>query len=378
MKKYSLEHRRGGGSRCAWCWEATATGIEAHVVVSTKKEPHLELHFHRECWEQYRNLSLVELHASGAPVLAWTPQRLEALRLHSGLSLDELAKQIGVGRDRVIAFLQGDIKALSKWALTKLRHVQGRYHFEGGSSKRVDWSDPRAVFCLRMEMGLSREEFAKRIRNEAPAIARWEKAGIPKRNMLAWSQLSRLAEKEGFDGGQIVEDRAWTTEFLKHSVEASGKSQSHWARVARASRTAFIGWLSGDATITRGAAWQLTRAAQLFKMSLPPVVQDVPEDEARPRRLWTVDEVLLLGTMPDNEIADRLKRTSLSVRLLRLGLRIPPVSPEDWDGNAVDHGLTKKEVERRWEEHRRSERKRVKAKAQRTKDVHEAGEDEQA
>src|SRR5215470_10404455 len=61
-----------------------------------------------------------------------------------------------------------------------------------------------------------------------------------------------------------------------------------------------------------------------------PIKKVVAEREARgiglvtgPRR-WTAREIRLLGTMPDNELARRLRRTSSDVRRQRGSLKIKP------------------------------------------------------
>jgi hypothetical protein len=46
---------------------------------------------------------------------------------------------------------------------------------------------------------------------------------------------------------------------------------------------------------------------------------------ANPRRAWTADEEVLLGTRPDAELARQLKRTVLGVATRRRTLQIPPI-----------------------------------------------------
>jgi hypothetical protein len=87
-------------------------------------------------------------------------------------------------------------------------------------------------------------------------------------------------------------------------------------------------WVAGMRPIDRDAAWKLTRAAWRFGVELPPVGMVgyrkgawskerpplAPEHEARrPERLkeskWTLDQLMVLGTMPDRVVAEHLGRT---------------------------------------------------------------------
>ena len=62
---------------------------------------------------------------------------------------------------------------------------------------------------------------------------------------------------------------------------------------------------------------------------------------ARPKfKRWSVKDVWLLGTMPDEELAARLKRTVGSVKGARFSYKIPIFHPQKrkWTRAEDDHG----------------------------------------
>jgi len=366
MPAYHLHYETCEG-RCAWCW-APLPRAEPHAVVTAARPPHLRLDLHAPCWDVYRAVSGVDLGPVGSS-RDWTPPKIEALRVAAGLTVRAFAKQIGISEPNYRRLLSGDEAVFGPGVRNRTRQLAAVTRYESRSP--IDWGDPRAAFCLRMHLKMTKGAFARAVGASDHSVPIWDREGVPGRSVRAWGRLTRLAAKNRFDAAQVVDDRLWTSERLAAAVGASGKSLGAWAAAAGFSYQALQQWAAGTRPIHREAAWGLTRAATEFGVEPPPpgrvgyrkgqwTAERKPlsaEDEAR--RLdalresrWTVEALRRLGTMPDREVAHRLGRNRNSVALMRRSLGIPAVDARYWDGAERPCPLSDAEVQRRWDEAR--------------------------
>lgn len=363
MSAYELSYQTAPG-RCAWCWEPLPAA-ETHTVVTAARPPHLELHFHHPCWDAYRSTSGVKLGPVGSSH-DWTAERIETLRIGAGMTLRAFAKELGVTESTYRRILAGDESAFGPGVSTRLRRFASVARFE--SKSPIDWSDPRALFCLRMHLRLRKGALARAIGTSDQQIAVWDRDGVPRRSVRTWGRLARLAAKQKFDASMVVDDRLWTPELLREAIERSSRSIYQWGAAAGWSYQAVQQWAAGTRPIHREAAWGLTRAAVEFGQPLPqegvvgyrkgawsrerrPLS---PEHEAKrlaalAESKWTLDLLRQLGTMPDRELAVRLGRTRNSVAIMRRTLGIASVDARYWDGSILPQQLADDEILSRWE-----------------------------
>src|SRR3954454_15858009 len=121
MTRYRIHHETRAGC-CHWCWEPLSDS-RSPTVVRAAAPPTLELRFHHRCWASYRGLSGIEGRELRALYREWSPQRVEALRLHAGLSLLNLARRRCTTVQRLTAYLAGQTQGLSSRATARLRNL---------------------------------------------------------------------------------------------------------------------------------------------------------------------------------------------------------------------------------------------------------------
>lgn len=361
MAKYHLSYEATDG-RCAWCWERLPAA-EPHAVVSASRPPHLVLHFHNPCWDAYRAVSGVDLGPVGSSD-GWTPERLETLRIGSGMSRRAFCGQLGITEGTYARILAGDAAAFGPGVRNRVRRFAAVARFD--SQSPIDWSDRRAVFCLRMHCGLKPSEFARLIGASVQQLPIWERGGVPVRSVRTWGRLAALARKRGFDASSVVDDRLWTTDHVKAAIKASGRSNRVWAVAAGCSQQAIQQWRAGSRPIHREAAWKLSRAAQDLGVELPPPglvgyrkgawsVKRTPSEEQESKRLealreakWDIETLRLLGTRPDRVLAAAIGKSRNSVATMRRALEIPVIDARTWDGQVQPQVLSDDELSRRW------------------------------
>lgn len=328
--------------RCAWCWKATSAS-EGHTVASAVRSPALEMHFHNQCWIRYRATSEVEFTSQGVS-RKWTPEKIEELRMHMGFNHHKFAKAIGVSTHRLLAILSGTEKSPTVGVLARIRKVAASARYEVRSDK-MDWTQPDAVFCLRMHLRIGKAEFAEALGVNRNNVSMWQRKGCPLTSVRSHARLSRLATKSGFEGASIVKDRVWTAAFLREAIEKSGRSQSVWAAASGISVQAISGYLRGR-PIHREACHRLSRAATELGASLPPEGEATNKGQSKqrrpatsvklgdpsPNRRWTLGRIRHLGTAPDHVIASELGVSSEAVRLMRRALGIPLIQARTWNG----------------------------------------------
>jgi hypothetical protein len=95
--------------RCSWCWE-TIDERTSHTVIKSAGRPFLELRFHHRCWLMYRGLNGIEGRELNALYREWNPQRVETLRMHAGLNMDQMAKKLGIQKGKLIDYFGGHVK----------------------------------------------------------------------------------------------------------------------------------------------------------------------------------------------------------------------------------------------------------------------------
>lgn len=332
MPVYDLRHERGEG-RCCWCWKALDTR-DSHTVVSPVRPPYFDgrpLRFHHRCWPTYQALAgLAE--SSSEP---WTPARVEELRIRGGWNSQTFAKLLHCNPERLRRVLASDTSALTPTLVKGLNHLAAHVRFE--QAGRVDWSDPRAFFCLCRHLRWSILEASRNLGSATSTIKNWLDEGVSRTRPLTWARLSRTAEQHGFDASMVVDDRCWTAEWLARAIESSGQPVSAWAAVAGVTEHSIRNWRTGRDAITRTSAWHLTVAAQRFGVTLPPVgrvpnarpPQSTAQREARTRprrrkRRWTPEMIAALGTAPDSAVAAQLGVGEAAVAKQRARLGVPP------------------------------------------------------
>jgi transcriptional regulator with XRE-family HTH domain len=349
--------------RCAWCWEELPRA-ETHTVLSAQYAPFLVLHLHHPCFDTYRYTSGLELAAVG-PSKDWPPERLERLRITLGWDLRRSARAFGVTEGTYHRILKKDASAFGPGVQARVKQLAATHKFE--SLSPIDWSDSRALFCLRMTLGWKCNKLARAIGASAQQIGPWEQGGVPQRSVRTWGRLAKVAGANNFKSSNIVDDRLWSRKRPRTAIEQSGQSNRESAVAARCSTQAIQQWAAGTRPIHREASWKLTRAAWGFGVELPPVdmvgyrkgawtkVRQpiAPEHEARllerlKESKWTLDQVMALGTMPDRVVAEHLGKTRNSVAIMRRALGLDAIDIRAWDGRARPQSIAREELQARW------------------------------
>ncbi len=363
---YEIGYETSWG-RCAWCW-AELPRAETHTVVTAVSAPVLSLHLHHACFEAYRFTSGLELAAVGSSK-DWPPERLERLRFTLGCDLRRFSRTLGVTEGTYHRILKQDASAFGPGVQGRVKQPAARHKFE--SQSLIDWSDRRALFCLRMTLGWKCNKLASAIGASAQLIGPWERGRVPQRSVRPWGRLAKLAGANNFEASNIVDDRVWTKRRLGKAIEQAGRSNRDRAVAAGCSTQAIQQWSAGTRPIHREAAWKLTRAAWRFGVELPPVGMVgyrkgawskerrplAPEHEAhRLARLkeskWTLNQLAVLGTMPDRVVAEHLGKTRNSVAIMRRALGLDAVDLRTWDGQPRPQIIARRELQTRWDRFR--------------------------
>jgi hypothetical protein len=264
----------------------------------------------------------------------------------------------------------------------RVKQLAARHKFE--SQSPIDWSDSRALVCLRMTLGWKGNKLARAIGASAQQIGPWERWGVPQRSVRTWGRLAKLAAANKFEPSNVVDDRLWSRRRLRKAIEQSCRSNREWAVAARCSTQAIQQWAAGTRPIHREAASKLTRAAWAVGVELPQVgmvgyrkgawskVRQpiAPEHEARRlERLkeskWTLDQLMVLGTMPDRVVAEHLGKTRNSVAIMRRALGLDIVDVRNWDGLARPQKIAREELQARWDRFRTETKRGVEWHARR-------------
>lgn len=309
--------------RCAWCWECLPAAGESHAVCRTTSGHPLELRFHHRCWPVYLSTSGLERRAPEE----WTAQRVEELRIRGGYNTADFARRVKCNPERLRRYLGGDSSALTPTLKRQLRSLATELRFSRGT--KIDWEDARAFFCLCRHMNWTILAAANSLGSSETAVKEWQENGVPRSNPSTWAKLTRVAEKNGFDAGMVLEDRCWTPELLARAIGRCGQPVSIWAARAGLTEHSIRNYRTGRDSITRNAAYALTRAATLLGATLPPVgrvpYSRPPQARHRPlerKKRWTPDMIALLGAMPDSEVARRLglRTSAVAKQRGRLGI----------------------------------------------------------
>jgi transcriptional regulator with XRE-family HTH domain len=370
---YEISYETSWG-RCAWCWNELPRS-ETHTVVTALSPPVLVLHLHHSCFDAYRYTSGLDLAAVGSSK-DWPPDRLERLRITLGWDLRRFSHALGVTEGTYHRILKNDAAAFGPGVQARVKQLAAKHRFE--SQSPIEWSDSRALFCLRMTLGWKHNKLARAIGASAQQIGPWERGGVPKRSVRTWGRLAKLAAANKFESSNIVDDRLWTRKRLQHAIGESGRSNRDWSIAAGCSTQAIQQWATGSRPIHREAAWKLTRAAWRFGVQLPPVGTVgyrkgawskerrpiAPEDEARRlERLkeakWTLDQLMVLGTMPDRVVAEHLGKTRNSVAIMRRALGLDVIDVRTWNGEPRPQKITRKELQARWDRFRDETKERA-------------------
>jgi hypothetical protein len=361
MANYDLRYETRE-CRCAWCWKPIDDRA-SHTVAASVGSPYLELRFHHECWPIYRACSGIEGTELDAFYREWSPQRVETLRLHAGLNVGEMAARLHVPKARLIDFLS-DSATLSRSSLSRLRQLAVDTKFERQEAGAIDWSDRRACFCLCMHCDWRARDLAQHLGVLYSTISSWCDRGVSKQSVHHWSKLDALARKHKFDASMLIDDHLWTKEFLEQVMRQSGHSKADWVRASGSASPFFLrAALHGVARMNRRFAYCLTRAAIRLNLPLPPKghigilrrpPRPFPGGYRGPQgaRIWKLEELALLGTMPDRVVSEKLgNRTVIAVRHMRRALGLPGVPKIRWTGAVRPAPLPLEEVVARYEKH---------------------------
>ena len=372
MPAYEVSYETSWG-RCAWCWDELPRA-ETHTVVTALSPPMLVLHLHHACFDSYRYTSGLELAAVGSSK-DWPPERLERLRITLGWDLRRFSLALGVTEGTYHRILKKDASAFGPGVQARVKQLAAKHKFE--SQSLIEWSDRRALFCLRMTLGWKYNKLARAIGASVQQVGLWERGGVPQRSVRTWGRLAKLSAANNFEPLNVVDDRLWTRERVRQAIEQSGRSNRDWSVAAGCSTQAIQQWAAGTRPIHRESAWKLTRAAFRFGVELPAVGMVgyrkgawskerpplAPEDEAhRLERLkeakWTLDQLMVLGTMPDRVVAEHLGKTRNSVAIMRRALGINAIDLRTWDGQPRRQIVAREELQTRWDRFRTETKER--------------------
>lgn len=324
--------------------------------------------FHHNCWQAYKSLSGIEKGPVGIGD-DWPPHRIELLRMNAGLTEAQFYGKLKIAHDKYKGIMEGNV-SLTYEILKEIKSLAVLSKFE--QDKEIDWSDRRAFFSLRKFLGWSCRKLAAELGCSNQQMRIWDRKGIPKKSVRTRARLSRLAKKHGFDAGNVVDDRIWDHAYLQKIFKESGKTELEWSMAGKCSQASFSGWKSGRRRIYRDPAWHLTRAASMFGMELPskgdvmpsewlkrkdfpPELQNLKIELARrrirkKRRVWSIEEMMMLGTIPDRILGELIGKTRMAVMLMRRNIGdIPAIDPRFWDGVIVAQNMPEEEMRRRWE-----------------------------
>jgi transcriptional regulator with XRE-family HTH domain len=330
---------------------------------------------HHRCFDAYRYTSGLDLAAVGSS-RDWPPERLERLRITLGWDLRRFSRALSVTEGTYHRILKNDASAFGPGVRARVKQLAARHNFE--SQSHIDWSDQRALFCLRMTLGWKFNKLARAIGASDQQIGPWERGGVPKRSVRTWGRLAKLAAVNDFEAADVVDDRLWSRDHLRGAISVSGRSNRDWAVAAACSTQAIQQWARGKRPIHREAAWKLTRAASRYGVKLPPVgmvgyrkgtwSKDhqplAPEHEARrvarlKESRWTLDQLMVLGTLPDRVIAEHLGKTRNSVAIMRRALGIDAVDVRTWNGTPQPQKVGREEMQARWDRFRTDTKERA-------------------
>ena len=206
MPAYGVGCIETSWGRCAWCWDELSR-TETHTVVTSLTAPLLVLHMHHPCFDSYRYTSGLELAAVGSSK-EWPPERLEQLRITLGWDLRRFCLALGVTEGTYHRILKKDASVFGPGVQAKVKQLSAKHKFE--SQSVIDWSDPRALFCLRMTLDWKFNKLARAIGASSQQLGPWERAGVPQRSVRTWGRLAKLAKANNFESSNILDDHLWT------------------------------------------------------------------------------------------------------------------------------------------------------------------------
>jgi hypothetical protein len=120
--------------------------------------------------------------------------------MHAGLNAKQFAAQLHVTRDRLSAFLSGQLPRLGAKVTARLRGlaVDTRFERQEEAGAVIDWSDRRAVFGLCMHCDWKAGDLARRLGVTDITVTSWWERGCPKESIRHCAQLSVLARQHSF------------------------------------------------------------------------------------------------------------------------------------------------------------------------------------
>jgi hypothetical protein len=244
--------------------------------------------------------------------------------------------------------MRGNPVAMTAPIALELRRLTTLHRLDALPLHQIDWSHPDAPFSLRMHLKLTLQGMANKLGKSKHTISDWERAGIPKNSVNAWLRYYELAEASSFDCRHVHKDNQWTPEWLKRLITLSERTRLEWAKRIGVTYQALLMWTLGERGINREHRYHLSRAAFDWNLEMPPeipmaLLQGAPEHDK-----WTIESLMLLGTMPDSLLAGKLKRRPATVASMRRRLGIDVVSVKDWDGFYVPQRVPRDVLERRF------------------------------
>jgi len=144
--------------------------------------------------------------------------------------------RLGVTEGTYHRILHKDAAAFGPGVQARVKQLAAKHKFE--SQSLIDWTDPRALFCLRMSLGWKYDKLARAIGASVQQVSLWERGGVPQRSVRTWGRLATIAGANKFESLNIVDDPLWTRRRLRKAIEQSGRSNRESALAAGCSTQA--------------------------------------------------------------------------------------------------------------------------------------------
>lgn len=278
----------------------------------------------------------------------WTPERIERVRKLMHMTVTEFRKKLRLSATRFKQIMRGNPVAMTAPIALELRRLTTLHRLDALPLHQIDWSNPDATFSLRMHLKKSMPQMGEAVGKTSHTISDWERSGIPKNSTRAWLSYYALAEAHGFDRRHVHADNDWSPEWLIRLIDLSERTRLAWAERLGVTYQTILMWTRGERNISREHRYHLSRTAFDWNLEMPPSLPMVLLPGEPDKEKWTIEALVLLGTMPDAVLAKKLKRRPATVAAMRRRLRLNLVPLKGWDGFIVPQKFSREEIERRF------------------------------
>jgi len=102
------------------------------------------------------------------------------------------------------------------------------------------------------------------------------------------------------------------------------------------------------------------RKGALTKKRRPPTAEDESRRLSRLKGAkWTLDQLMVLGTMPDRIVAEHVGKTRNSVAIMRRALGLDVLDLRNWDGKPRPQTVAREQLQARWDRFRAETKERA-------------------